>query len=206
MPRRLATAKPTESSTVKMAAGLTMIAPALPIDPAPAPVDPPMTIVPALSVMAPTKEPLATPRVSVPAPSLVSEETAPKAVVSRVILPAPTKVRFWAPVIPPRMVSVEPASDPILEAEASVISPFAMLEPEYDSSAPALLIPTLLSVSCSKMETLLASCRAAPTLLATVVAAEERPRAPLFVMRSAPLLMVAVPPQTSLLAASTSVP
>ena len=56
------------------------------------------------------------------------------------------------------------------------------------------------------METLLSSCRAAPTLLATVVFAEESPSAPLCVMRRAPPEMLMTPPQMSLLAARTSVP
>ena len=131
-PRRLATAKPTESSTVKMAAGLTMMAPVAPIEPAPAPAAPPITNVPALALTAPTNALLATPRVSVPPPNLVTELTAPSAVVSRVILPAPTKVSASAPEMPPRMVSVDPLSAPIAEAAASVMSPLVTLVPPKD--------------------------------------------------------------------------
>ena len=91
LPRRLISPRPTVSSTRRVPPGLTVIAPVVPMLPAPAPALPPRAKVPAFTVKVLTNKGLATASVVVPEPILVIAPIAARGVVSMLIVPAPAK-------------------------------------------------------------------------------------------------------------------
>ena len=148
---------------------------------------------------------LATPSVVVPEPIFVTEETAPRAVAVRVVLPAPTKLRACAPLMPPVRLRVAPPSAPMKVAAARVIAPLSMTPAPVACSAPADWMPPPVRLRGSAMDMPAGRRRAAPLALTTVLPAVV-PSAPASRTFTAPWAMVRTPVHEGLAALSASVP
>ena len=203
-PRRFATAVP-RSSIRKVELSRIWTKPVPPTLPTPDPL--PTTKVPPERVIGLTKTGLATPRVVVPAPTLFRVVAAPvaSAVVVKLIEPPPANVSEKTPLMAPVRFNVAPASAPMVTLLPIVMAPLEVLVPATACKEPPLLMPLVLRVRGSAIETLF-SCNAAPTLFGTVVPAVARPSAPALLTRTAPSLIVKVPFQVLLLALISRMP
>ena len=182
-----------------MAPGFTVVVLALPSFPAESNLK-----VPALTANGRMKPVLAALSVVVPLPILVMLLTAPIAVVVTAMLPAPEKVRAWAPLMPPLRVSVS-AVEPIVAAPPRVIAPLRAFVPLKFSSAPPLLMPEPVRLNNSAVLTPLI-CTAEPTALETTVLPAVVPSAPAFETFNAPAATVATPVHVELLALISKTP